>query len=527
MATILVTGLFGGIAGCNSKDTAKDVNKTVEVVQDTQKEEKTKDTVEIDYWVAMNGNAISVVQNYGELNYFKELEKITGVKINFLHPPVGQEAEQFKLLIASRNDLPDIIEYDWMNYPGGPEKAIKDGIIITVNDLIEQAPNYKSALASDQEIEKQAKTDNGNMYAFHTLNEADYKTYGGLILRDDWLKELGLDAPTTLAELEEVLIAFKAKGVEYPLCITSNYLLSGAELINTAFEVGNGFYLDDTGAVKFGPAEPGYKEYISTLNRWYKEGLLDPDFASIDSKTIDSNILNGKTGVMFGWIGSGMGKWMNGSDISLAAMPNPVMNKGDQGKFVASYFYKVGFPGAAITTNADNIDSIVSMFDYLYTEEGKLLKNFGIEGEHYNMVDGTPTYTDLILKNPEGLSPTHAMSKYFQSCYPAPGWAEVPEYTAQYYQLESQIEARDIYNLYGETASKHIMPRISATPEESKDLANIMTDISTYKDEMLVAFITGVEPLDNFDKYVETLNGFGLDRALDIKEAGLERYNNR
>ncbi|MGL6174769.1 MAG: hypothetical protein ACRC1P_09230 [Cellulosilyticaceae bacterium] len=282
--------------------------------------------------------------------------------------------------------------------------------------------------------------------------------------------------------------------------------------------------------VQFGPVQQGYKEYITTLNKWYKEGLLDPDFASLDGKTMDANIINGKTGVVAGYIGSGMGKWTNAAtdpNFELVGVPNPVMNEGDQGMFVASYYHKVGGPGAGITTQADNVDEIVKMFDFLYTEEGKMLKNFGVEGKTYNMVEGKPVYTDLILNNPEGLSIVHAMSTYFQSCYPAPGWAEIPEYTEQYYQLENQVEARDNYNAYGETASKHIMPPVSATPEESKELATIMTDINTYKDEMIVAFITGVEPLDNFDKYVETIKGFGLDKALDIKKAGLERYNNR
>ena len=167
------------------------------------------------------------------------------------------------------------------------------------------------------------------------------------------------------------------------------------------------------------------------------------------------------------------------------------------------------------------------MFDYLYTEEGAYLKNFGVEGLTYNMEDGKPIYTDLILNNPDGLSIGHAMGKYIQANYGAPGLCEMPDYQEQYYQLDAQKEARVAFNKYAENAGEHVLPPITATSDESKDLATIMTEIGTYKDEMFVAFVTGAESLDNFDKYVEQIKKFGIDRAIEIKEAGVERYNAR
>lgn len=43
------------------------------------------------YWVEMNGNAATVVKDYGEIEYFKQLQDITGVQIEFMHPPAGQQ----------------------------------------------------------------------------------------------------------------------------------------------------------------------------------------------------------------------------------------------------------------------------------------------------------------------------------------------------------------------------------------------------------------------------------------------------
>ncbi len=44
---------------------------------------------------------------------------------------------------------------------------------------------------------------------------------------------------------------------------------------------------------------------------------------------------------------------------------------------------------------------------------------------------------------------------------------------------------------------------------------------------MTLKFIFGTESLDDFDKYVETVENMGLDRALEIQNAALERYNSR
>jgi len=44
---------------------------------------------------------------------------------------------------------------------------------------------------------------------------------------------------------------------------------------------------------------------------------------------------------------------------------------------------------------------------------------------------------------------------------------------------------------------------------------------------MVIKFITGIEPLDKFDEYVERMNGYGLQRAMEIQTEALKRYNAR
>ncbi|MFB5676251.1 hypothetical protein ACE5KN_15195 [Paenibacillus terreus] len=71
------------------------------------------------------------------------------------------------------------------------------------------------------------------------------------------------------------------------------------------------------------------------------------------------------------------------------------------------------------------------------------------------------------------------------------------------------------------------MPPVSISVEDSSRYSSIMTDVNTFKDEMILKFIMGTEPLDNFDNYVEMLKGLGIEEAIQIQQAALERYNNR
>lgn len=73
-------------------------------------------------WLPLTSNAAMLVSNYGETALAKELIKKTGVNVEFVHPPQGQESEKFSIIVSS-SDLPDIIEYNWLNYPGGPAQG--------------------------------------------------------------------------------------------------------------------------------------------------------------------------------------------------------------------------------------------------------------------------------------------------------------------------------------------------------------------------------------------------------------------
>lgn len=484
------------------------------------------------YWAELTTNVSANWASLGDTPFGKGLMKNTGVDINFLHPPIGQHKEQFSLILADGN-LPDVMEWNWtVDYPGGPEKAIKDGIIIPLNDVFEKyCPNIVAYLKENPEIDRAIKTDEGHYYCFPFIRgEQGLQRVLGLMVRQDWLDEIGMEVPTTIDEWHTVLTAFKEKGVAAPY--TTEYTHS--QIINAdpfayAFNTTRNFYLGSDGKVHFGAAEPGYKEYLATMAQWYAEGLIDPDLATLKLDQVSAKMTNGDSGASVGFGGSRMGTWTSAAratnpDYKLVPCPVPTLEKGATAEmgYIEPAF--TGRASVAITTSCKDVERAARLLDYGYSEEGHVYYNFGEEGVSFEWKDGYPTYTDLVMKSPDGLPPAQAMASYMRGNYNGPFVQDI-RYLEQYYTLQEQKDTVPTWDK--NNGDKHALPPITPTAEESKEFSTIMNEINTYRDEMTLKFIFGQESIDNFDKYVENIKSMGLERALEIQNAALERYNAR
>lgn len=487
------------------------------------------DPISLSYWVSLPSNAARSLKDYNESLFYQELEKRTGVKVNFQHPAVGTEAEQFNLLIAS-GKLPDVIEYNITNYSGGPEKAIADKVLIPLNDLIKQhAPNFKKYLDEHPDIKKEISTDDGTIYAFPAIGTGNVNVSAGLVVRKDWLDDLGLKAPETIEEWTNVLRQFKEKkGAKTPLTMAKGEF--EVDRFNGAFKVANTFYVDN-GKVKFGAQEQAYKDYLTVLNSWYKEGLLDPDFTTQDGKTRDAKAANGSAGAFVTTISTIETYIKSGKTADpkydLVPVQHPVLKKGEEPSIFQAAFNFRGIGSAMITPANKNPARTAAWLDYLYSKEGNVLKSFGVEGVTFNWDKEYPRYTDLILKNPDKLSIAESMSKYLRVAYPSPGFVGDQYYTEQFYQLPQQKQAVEVFNKYYKNVDKTRLPRISTTTAESQEISAINAELNTYRQEMFQKFVLGAESLDKFDAYVKQLKNLKADRALEIRQAALERYNKR
>lgn len=484
---------------------------------------------ELTYWAELNGNAGSVRPTFMEVPFFQEWQKRTGVRLKFIQPPANRAKEALNVLLAS-GEVPDMIEYEWERFPGGPQKAINDGFIRKLNDVIDRyAPNLKRYLQEHPEVDKQVKTAEGSYYLFPFIRDSDrLRTFQGPIIRKDWLDDLGLGVPETIEEWYTVLKAFKEKkGAEAPLSFLGvpnalQAMENGA--FSGAFGVIKGFYLLD-GRVKYGPLEPGYKAFIATFRQWYKEGLIDRNIAAVDTRSLDASILSGRSGATIWNAGAGIGTWqplLTAADpeARLAGAPYPVLKKGER-PFYGQRSHYVSSGGVAISAKSDQVVKAVRMLDYGYSPEGHMFFNFGMEGVSYTMKGEYPQYTDLILRNPDKLAPSQALAMYSRASYFGP-FVQDERYAEQYYSLPQQREA---VKLWADTdADEHLLPPTPKTERENAELSVIMQDVSLLVDEMSLKLILGIEPMEAYDSYLDKIRSMRIDRAMEIQETALARY---
>lgn len=534
VTTLLVSGMImGALAGCSKPKVETSSNTNNGNTNNTTNTAPAasvypvKTDVTLKFWMPLGGNVNTIVKNQGDTPFSQNLSKRTGIKVEYIHPPIGQENEAFNIMLAS-GDLPDLIERDWLAFPGGPNKAISDGYIIKLNDAISKyAPNLTKYLKANPDVDKLVKTDEGSYYVFPFIR-GDQKLLvsSGFIVREDWMKELGLSLPETMDEWYTVLKAFKdKKGATAPF----SGRLVNVESLTTGFGTHSTFY-QDNGKVKYGPIDPERKQFLATMKKWYDEGLLDKNFATLDTKTLEANILGGKSGATFGSGGSGIGKWMQSAmekdpKYALAATKYPTAVKGTKAKFASqSLKFQTTSGSIAITGTSKNVEIAAKFLDYGYSEDGQRFYNFGEEGESYKLVNSVPTYTDLIMKNPNKWTSAQAMSMYARSAMSGP-FIQDKGYIMQYYELPQQKDALTKWE--DQDFSKYQLPTITPSKEESSEMSKIMNDVNTYRDEMTIKFIMGTEPLENFDKYIEQMKKLGIERAIQINQAALERFNKR
>lgn len=521
--------LTASFLGCSNKEESTQGKNLPESINVGQGDNiyPMKGDVTLKYWVSLHSSVSKTATSLGETPFAKELEKETGIKVQYVHPPQGQASESFNIMIAS-GDLPDIIEYGWYTFPGGPEKAIEDGIIIKLNDALSKyAPNLSKYYKENSKVDKMSKTDKGNYFMFpHIASDKKLTTVYGAIMRNDWLKELNMQVPTTIAEWYEVLKAFKEKkGAEAPLTFSLNDDDFSTGHLSGGFGVKNGFYLENDKTV-YGPLQSEFKEFLGTMRKWYSEGLIDKNVSVIDSKTIDSKFLSGKAGATFGYAGGTIGRYLsavNDSKFDIIAVPHTAEKKGEVPKF-GHVDTGVINAGAAITTKCKNIEAAARLLDYGYSEKGNLLFNFGIEGESYKIVNGKPTYTELITKNPDKLSVAEAMGRYIRSVYSGPNIKDVG-YMEQYMTYSQQKAAINTWS--NSKSLEYLIPKISFTSEESEEVAKITNTLNTLNKEMIVKFILGNESIENYSKYVDQINKLGIDKVLKAYDNAIKRYNSR
>lgn len=522
LAITAVLSLSLLLTACGDKET----NTTKEGDIDLSKYPIETD-VELTYWCDLPSTLTTVVDNIGKTPQAQELSKRTGVNIKYTHPAAGQQIQALNLMVAS-GELPDMIAYTWSWYNGGVERTYSDKVLIDITEMMDEvAPNLKKWLGDHPEFDKLVKTDSKRYLYFPVILDGDkLVTTTGPIVRQDLLDKFNIKSPETTEEWTQMLREFKKNGIDIPMSFNYSHIGHLYKIFNSPYD----FYRDENDVIQFGMVSEEFKNAIIGIREWYKEGLLDKNIVSVDGKMIDSYILNGKTAVSIASGGGGLGKYIEAApnkEFNLVGLMYPAEEAGKVSKW--NYMApKHSGTGVGITTSCDYPKLAAKFLDYAYSDEGHMFINFGVEGLTYDMVDGYPTYTDLIMKNPEGKAFSQVLSEYTQANNLRAGIQD-ERYIEQFYSKpQQQIAVREWSKGVQRTLDETSVPYLIFTEEESARHTELYNEILNYAIGMNVKFFTGVESIEEkFDEYVKRLYDLGLQEVLDIENAAYKRYKNR
>ena len=495
-----------------------------------------------DNWYA----AASFAEN---LPVYQELEKLTGVSIEWEVVPADQYGEVRSTRIAAAVNLPDIVVW-----PQQLVKMVDDGVYIDLTDLIAENAYYLNQLMEMQPLVRKANsTPDGRILGFPGMGEGILTSYKDMetgiyndpganinlhipAIRQDWLDKLELETPQTLDDWYNVLKAFKEQdpngnGIadEIPLAVTWSW--------ENLYSFGTAFGLYMTGnanqwavkdnAVVFQPFEPEFKDLLGYLNKLYSEGLIDAEYAtSTYDLTLEKITRNVVGSIASEWM-SNPPSWTNNlkaagiSDaefVSIREVPDA------NGLVQTTNRWPVFAGDTAITKDCENPELAVKWLDFhLASPEGIKLQMFGVEGISYDMVEGTPVFNDFVLNNPQGLG-------MFEAVRSLGAWGQVSyiqtadAYRALYANSPEIIALSSSY-----TAEEVRLPfpnlTLIMTSEQTEDFSMYYTDANTYVSEMIIKFIEGKEPLENFDSYVSTARAMGMDQAIQIYQDAYDAFN--
>ncbi|GGH28286.1 ABC transporter substrate-binding protein [Paenibacillus segetis] len=397
-STLLVGGC--GSSGNNDKNNAAAGNtgNTGNTGTNSQTEQPAEDTSPISF--TFFGGDASPNWNGMQDDVGKVITEKTGVTIDAEFDVGAGGGESKVALMAASGDVPDLIFAK-----GELSKLIDAGLIVDMTDLIDKyAPNIKKIFGDNMNRLKYSNEDQ-SIYSIVTNMGVDNQYFdatGGFEIQHRVLKELGYPQVRTLADYEKVLKDYYAKHPTIdgqptiPLTLSADDWRIMITVTNPAF-IATGapddgeYYVDpETYEAKLHYKRAEEKEYFRWLNHMYNEGLLDKDTFVQKEDQYKAKIASGR---VLGLIDQEWG-YADGENALKSAGKNdatyahfPVTLSED---YVDHSFQPAGVDGygIAITTACKDPVRAIKFLDWLASDEGQVLRNWGIEGKHYNVENG-------------------------------------------------------------------------------------------------------------------------------------------
>lgn len=534
LSSIMLTGLIAGCGTDNDQDAGNSQeptsSPTAEASSNLNKSGMpiVNEPIELTFFTglaATNGNT-----PFEERLVYSEYAKMSNVNVKFQFVPFDSLTEKRNLALAN-GDYPDAFftarmpAADLMRYGS-------EGSFVKIDELLDYAPNLKSLMEKYPDLKKALTMPDGHIYSFPSFYSPEFLPMligTPLWVKQDYLDQLGMKEPETIDEFYEFLKAAKTTDLngngeadELPYSGTGIGplidQLKGAWGVGTR-GLGHKFVDVDPSSneLRFFRLTDNYRDMLQFLNKLYQEDLIDKDVFTQDGKTLYAK---GAKGQLVSTINPNPKTQFNDDGyFGLGALKGP---NGDQ--LYTHIKVPMVWPGAfVITDKNEHPEATVRWMDYFFGDEGGTLFFMGQEGVSYTkQADGTLEYVDSIKNNPEGLTLDQALTKYVSwmgGSYP--GYVQL-NYFKGSESLPESVEAGEKAAPY---AIKDLWYNFNYTEAETEFMSTVGTDIQNYINEMESKFITGATSFSEWDKYVKTVTGMGVDRYMEVYQGAFQRYD--
>ena len=498
-----------------------------------------------DYYTSYNDNPV--------VNY---LEHRFNVTFDFEQAVVGTEADSLALMMGAGRHT-DAIHLQ--PYPGSVTQLYLDGVIIDIALWLDYMPNLRNLIETRPEIARAAFDDDGRILTLPEFNEGTVHPWSGLMYRHDILETMtggnvqfpsGNDRPTTLADWEYMLPLmlefFEAAGFAdfAPLIIPPQGVIHFGELMST-FGAYHHFYVRD-GVVRAGMLEPAMFEYVQTMREWFEKGWIHQDFAARTGDMFfmpnPPLVFGGAAGVFYGMT-MHLGDRLSMPDFGMYVDVRPIGSPMSDGVTHRDMLRRkedvyAAARGSAVAAVNPDIGRFLAVMDHMYHPVyGGRLRTLGLTAEQIppndttmermGMSDGSYSIDangNVVFHQNVDVAGGHIINT-------AVGAIRLPGAQAVHYlnavRSDELVNAHAVWGAHDEATEVHPLPSVlTPTVAEASTLAANDARINDYRDQMLIRFIMGTEPLNEMTwaAFINQLRDFGMEENRDIWQAAYDRY---
>ena len=470
-----------------------------------------------------------------------EYEKLTGVKIEWeILPQRGDPLNQkINLLLATNSGLPDVFLNSNIQNAKQAIYGMDQKVFIPLNDLIkEYGPNVSKMLDHRPEIRKMATAPDGNIYAIPAVSEA-YHTQSSqrMWMNGAWLDKLGLEVPTTLDEMYNVLKAFKEQdpngnGKADEIGVSGAITGWGTKIVDyfmlpfvyTSWESNSRWAIEE-GVVYSPYVTDEWREGLKYMNKLYSEGLMDPAAFTQNVGQLRKLTENPDAWIVGSATAGAPGGMSNSNSersmqyVAVGPLEGP---DGTQRASYKPFGYNIG--KFVITNECDYPEVAMRWIDWFASKEGSLRARNGVmdrdwrwaEGEGKG-VNGEPGVYFRMLKFGK-VQNTH--------------WNKnTPDFFPDKLRNGMVSDANDmekyLYDITKELYIDHIPEEVMLPffmdAESSEVYDELQFLVTQYAEESYARFIMGDLDINNdahWNEYVAELENIGIDKYVEIAQEG-------